>query len=128
MRTVTRSRPGEHALLATPRRDIATVAALAVVTTAFFVAMAMAGPRARIGRLDAHFLHLMVSIRAPWLTTIAKGFNFVGLVAVTLPIRFLIAGFLAIRLLQALHLAWEVAGLEAGRLREKSLPRLSREA
>ena len=97
VRTVTRSRPGEHALLTTPRRDIATVAALAVVTTAFFVAMAMAGPRARIGRLDAHFLHLMVSIRTPWLTTIAKGFNFVGLVAVTLPIRFLIAGFLAIR-------------------------------
>ena len=39
----------------------------------------------------------MVSIRTPWLTTIAKGFNFVGLVAITLPIRFLIAGFLAIR-------------------------------
>jgi membrane-associated phospholipid phosphatase len=97
VRTVTRSRPGEHALLATPRRDIATVAALAVVTAAFFVAMAMAGSRARIGRLDTHFLHLMVSIRTPWLTTIAQGFNFIGLAVVTLPIRLLIAGFLAFR-------------------------------
>ena len=92
VRTVTRSRQGEHALLATPRRDIATVAALAVVTAAFFVAMAMADSRARIGRLDAHFLHLMVSIRTPWLTTIAQGFNFIGLAVVTLPTRLLIAG------------------------------------
>jgi len=97
VRTVTRSRPGEHALLTTPRRDIATVAALAVVTAAFFVAMAMADSRARIGRLDAYFLHLMVSIRTPWLTTIAQGFNFIGLAVVTLPTRLLIAGFLAFR-------------------------------
>ena len=94
---MTRPSRVEHALLATPRRDMATVAALAVVTASLFVAMAMAGSRARIGRLDAHFLHLMVSIRTPWLTTIARVFNFIGLTVVTVPIRLLIAGFLAIR-------------------------------
>ena len=94
---MTRARRGEHALLATPRRDVAVVVGLAVATAAIFVLMALAGPRATISRWDRHFLHTMVTIRGPVLTAIAKVFNFIGLSFVTLPIRLLIAGFLAFR-------------------------------
>jgi undecaprenyl-diphosphatase len=98
VRAVTRSRPVEHALLATPRRDTAVVVALAIVTAAFFVLMAVSASRARISAWDAAFLRVMVSIRAPWLTTVATDvFNVLGLAVVTLPIRLAIAGFLAYR-------------------------------
>jgi membrane-associated phospholipid phosphatase len=96
MRTVKRTRP-EHALLATPRRDVTVVVVLSVVTAAFFLLMTMSGPRARISMWDASFLRLMVSIRAPWLTGLAQVFNVLGLAVVTLPIRLAIAGFLAFR-------------------------------
>jgi membrane-associated phospholipid phosphatase len=97
VRAVTRPRRVEHALLATPRRDTVTVIVLAVVTAAFFLLMAMSGPRARIDRIDVRFLHQMVSIRSSWLTGLADAFNFIGLAVVTLPIRLAIAGFLAFR-------------------------------
>jgi len=52
---------------------------------------------ARIQRLDDAWLRLMVSGRAPPLTAIAKVFNVLGLVYVTLPARIALAGFLALR-------------------------------
>jgi len=96
MPAVTRTRD-EHALLATPRRDVTVVVVLAVATAALFVLMAMSGPRARIGAWDRAFLRTMLSIRGPFLTDVAKVFNFLGLAAVTLPIRLAIAGYLAFR-------------------------------
>jgi membrane-associated phospholipid phosphatase len=95
-RTRTRTRV-EHALLATPRRDVTVVVVLAAATAALFVLMAMSGPRARIGAWDRAFLRTMLSIRAPYLTDVAKVFNFLGLAVVTLPIRLVIAGYLAFR-------------------------------
>jgi membrane-associated phospholipid phosphatase len=94
---VTRPRRVEHALLATPRRDTTTVIVLAVVTAAFFVLMAMSGPRARIDRMDVRFLHLMVANRHSLLTGPADALNFIGLAVVTLPLRLAIAGFLGFR-------------------------------
>ena len=94
---MTRGREGEHELLATPRRDVTVVVALAVATAAIFILMAMSGPRARIDAWDRAFLRTMVSIRAPFLTDVAKVFNFLGLAVVTLPIRVAIAGYLAFR-------------------------------
>jgi membrane-associated phospholipid phosphatase len=98
VRLVTRPRRVEHALLATPRRDTAVVVALAIVTAAFFVLMAVGAARYRISVWDAAFLRVMESIRAPWLTVVAKdAFNVLGSAVVTLPIRLAIAAFLAYR-------------------------------
>src|ERR1019366_2101197 len=52
---------------------------------------------ARIQPLDDAWLRLMISGRAPPLTAIAKVFNVLGLVYVTLPVRIALAGFLALR-------------------------------
>jgi undecaprenyl-diphosphatase len=59
---------------------------------------------ARIQRLDDAWLRLMISGRAPALTAIAKVFNVLGLVCVALPVRIVLAGFLALRR-QGWHLA-----------------------
>jgi undecaprenyl-diphosphatase len=70
---------------------------LAILTTTLFVLMADHVTRDAIQRIDDAFLRRMISIQAGWLTTIAKFFNLLGLVYVTLPVRLLIAGFLAFR-------------------------------
>ena len=51
----------------------------------------------RIQRVDDAWLRLMVSGRSAPVTVIAKFFNLLGLVYVTLPVRIAIAGFLALR-------------------------------
>jgi undecaprenyl-diphosphatase len=94
---VSRARKVEHALLATPRRDVAVVIGLSIATAALFVLMALSGPRARITVWDRHFLRTMLSIRTPVLTDVGKGFNVLGLTVVTLPVRVVIAGFLGFR-------------------------------
>jgi len=71
--------------------------ALAVATGALFILMANHASRDLIQRIDDYFVHTMVSVRAGWLTAVAKFFNILGLVYVTLPVRLAVAGFLAFR-------------------------------
>src|SRR5438874_4133520 len=59
--------------------------------------MAFHQTRAPIERLDASSLRRMIAIRSGALTLAAKVLNAIGLVYVTLPVRLLIAGFLAVR-------------------------------
>jgi membrane-associated phospholipid phosphatase len=91
------ARPPEHQLVASPGRDIAVTVAALVLTAVVFAAVADSGVLAHIQRVDDSWLRLMVSNRSPPVTTIAKFFNLLGLVYVTLPVRIAIAGFLAWR-------------------------------
>jgi membrane-associated phospholipid phosphatase len=87
----------EHPLLGTPRRDTIVTVLLAVATATMFILMANHVTRDSIQRMDDAFAGRMVSIRTGWLTAVAKFFNLLGLVYVTLPSRLVIAGFLALR-------------------------------
>ena len=87
----------EHALLASPRRAALLTAGVVALTTVVFALVARPGTLAGIQRLDDAWLRLMVSGRTPALTVIAKIFNVLGLVYVTLPVRIAVAGFLALR-------------------------------
>jgi membrane-associated phospholipid phosphatase len=87
----------EEALLARPRQAALLTAGVVAVTAVVFALVADHGTLARIQRLDDAWLRLMVSGRAPALTAIAKVFNVLGLVYVTLPVRIALAGFLALR-------------------------------
>jgi undecaprenyl-diphosphatase len=89
--------PGEHALLASPRRAALLTAGVVALTAVVFALVAEHGTLARIQRLDDAWLRLMISGRAPALTVIAKVFNVLGLVYVTLPVRIALAGYLALR-------------------------------
>ena len=96
------TRPGparreEDALLGRPRQAAFLTAGVVAVTAVVFVLVADHGTLARIQRLDDAWLRLMISGRAPPLTAIAKVFNVLGLVYVTLPVRIALAGFLALR-------------------------------
>ena len=55
------------------------------------------GLLAHIQRADDAWLRLMISGRAAPVTAVAKVFNWLGLVYVTLPVRIAIAGFLVLR-------------------------------
>jgi len=90
-------RPAEPLILAAPRRDAAVAAVIALLSAA---ALAVAADRAALGhiqRVDDSWLRLMVSGRDAPVTVIAKVFNVLGLVYVTLPVRIAIAGYLAVR-------------------------------
>jgi membrane-associated phospholipid phosphatase len=87
----------EHALLASLRRSAILTAGVVALTAVVFVLVANHGTLARIQRLDDAWLRLMISGRAPALTAVAKVFNVLGLVYVTLPVRIAVAGFLALR-------------------------------
>ena len=87
----------EHPLLGMPRRDMVVTATLAVSTAAIFVLMATRTGRDLIQPIDDAFLRWMVSLRAGWLTIVARLFNLVGLTYVMAPIRLGIATWLAIR-------------------------------
>jgi membrane-associated phospholipid phosphatase len=91
------ARPREDALLARPRQAALLTAGVVAVTAVVFALAADHGALARIQRLDDAWLRLMISGRAPALTAIAKVFNVLGLVYVTLPVRLALAGFLALR-------------------------------
>ena len=100
MPRVTRSAPArrqEDALLGRPRQAAFLTAGVVAVTAVVFVLVADHGMLARIQRLDDAWLRLMISGRTPPLTAIAKVFNVLGLVYVTLPVRIALAGFLALR-------------------------------
>ncbi len=93
-------RPEEDALLGRPRQAALLTAAVVAVTAVVFALVADHGILARIQRVDDAWLRLMISGRAAPLTAIAKVFNVLGLVCVTLPVRIALAGFLA------LHRRW----------------------
>ena len=91
------ARREEHALLASPGRAALLTAGVVALTAVVFALVADHGTLARIQRLDDAWLRLMISGRTPALTVIAKVFNVLGLVYVTLPVRIAVAGFLALR-------------------------------
>ena len=100
MPRVTRAGPArrqEEALLGRPRQAAFLTAGVVAVTAVVFALVADHGMLTRIQRLDDAWLRLMVSGRTPPLTAIAKVFNVLGLVYVTLPVRIALAGFLALR-------------------------------
>ncbi len=82
------ARRDEHPLLGFPRRDLSTTVLLSVVTALLFVLMASPA-RDSIQALDQAFLRRM--------TAVAKVLNLLGLVVITLPVRLLVAGFLALK-------------------------------
>ena len=79
-----------------PRRAHVTAVVLAL-TAAVFAAVADHGLLAHIQRVDDAWLRLMISGRSAPVTAVAKVFNVLGLVYVTLPVRIAIAGYLALR-------------------------------
>jgi membrane-associated phospholipid phosphatase len=89
--------PERHTLRAASGRDAALSAVVVVLTVGVFAAVADHGTLTSIRRLDDAWLRLMVSGRALPLTAIAKVFNLLGLVYVTVPARLVVAGFLALR-------------------------------
>ena len=91
------ARRQEEALLGRPRQAALLTAAVVAVTAVVFALAADHGTLARIQRLDDAWLRLMISGRTPLLTAIAKVFNVLGLVYVTLPARIALAGYLALR-------------------------------
>jgi membrane-associated phospholipid phosphatase len=91
------SGPQEPLILAAPRRAAAIAAVISALTAVVFAVVANRGALSHIQRLDNSWLRLMVSVRNPPVTVIAKVFNVLGLVCVTLPVRIAIAGYLAFR-------------------------------
>jgi len=94
---MSRTRSREHPLLLNERRDLVVAGVLAGLTALIFVLMAVTSVRGRIQRVDDHFLTLMVDHRSGFVTSVAKVFNLLGLTLVTLPVRIVVAGFLAWR-------------------------------
>jgi undecaprenyl-diphosphatase len=80
-----------------PARALAVTAVVVVLTACAFAAVGDHGTLASIQRLDDAWLRLMISSRVVPLTAIAKVFNVLGLVYVTLPVRIAIIGLLALR-------------------------------
>ena len=91
------ARPPEHPLVASPGRDIAVTVVFLVLTTFVFAAVGDRSALAHIQRIDDSWLRLNVANRAAPVTVIARFFNLLGLVYVTLPVRIAIAGYLALR-------------------------------
>jgi membrane-associated phospholipid phosphatase len=92
-----RQGPPEPPLLAAPRRDAVIAALAAALTAAVFIVAADSRALAHIQRLDDSWLRLMISGRTAPVTAIAKVFNVLGLVYVTLPIRIAVIGYLGFR-------------------------------
>jgi membrane-associated phospholipid phosphatase len=87
----------EHALVPSPGRDITVTVVTVVLTAAVFAAVAEHGALARIQHLDDAWLRIMSSNRSAPVTAFTMFLNVLGLVYVTLPVRIVVAGFLALR-------------------------------
>ena len=87
----------EEQLLTESGRDVAVITLVVAVTIGLFAAVADHGMLSRIQQLDDAWLRLMVSGRTGPLIAVAKIFNILGLVYVTVPVRIAVAGFLAVR-------------------------------
>ena len=85
--------PEGPALLAARGRDAALGTVVVVLTVGVFAAVGDHGTLTSIQRLDDAWLRLMISGQAPPFTAIAKIFNVLGLVYLTLPVRIAVAGF-----------------------------------
>ena len=90
------SRP-EPPVLGAPRRDALVAAVTAAVTVVVFAAVANRGLLGHIQRLDDAWLRLMISGRFAPVTALAKVFNVLGLIYVTVPVRIAVAVYLAYR-------------------------------
>jgi len=91
------ARPEEPLILATPRRDAVIAAVIVTLTAVLLVLAANHLALSHIQRLDSSWLRLMISGRNTPVTVVAKVFNILGLVYVTLPVRLAVAGYLAFR-------------------------------
>jgi undecaprenyl-diphosphatase len=91
------ARPHEHALLLNERRDVILAGALLAAAVAMLVLMAIPATKDAIQRIDNAFLRTMVDSRSQPVTFIAKVFNVLGLTFVTLPVRLVVAGYLALK-------------------------------
>jgi undecaprenyl-diphosphatase len=91
------ARPSEPLILAAPGHDAAAAATVAALTALVLIVAADSAALAHIQHVDDSWLRLMVSWRDGPVTVIAKVFNVLGLVYVTLPVRIAVAGYLAIR-------------------------------
>ena len=89
--------PGEGPIFGRPGQAAVLTAGVVALTAVVFALAASHGIMARIQRVDDAWLRLMISRRTPPLTAIAKFFNVLGLVYVTLPVRITLAGYLAAR-------------------------------
>jgi undecaprenyl-diphosphatase len=87
----------EEQLLTESGRDIVVITLVVAVTAGLFAVMAGHAVMSRVQQLDDAWLRLMISGRAGPLTALARIFNILGLVYVTLPVRIAVAGFLAVR-------------------------------
>ena len=87
----------EHVLLTNRRRDVVVAASLVAATTVVFVLVAMADPGGAIQARDDAFLRTMRSLRSNYLTGIARTFDVLGRVWVTVPARVFIIGYLAVK-------------------------------
>jgi membrane-associated phospholipid phosphatase len=87
----------EHPLVASPGRDAAVTVVFLVLTAFVFAVVGDHSALAHIQRIDDSWLRLNVANRSAPVTVIAKFFNLLGLVYVTLPVRIAIAGYLALR-------------------------------
>jgi membrane-associated phospholipid phosphatase len=84
----------EPELIAAPGLTAAITVVTIALTAGVFVAVADHGTLASIQRLDDAWLRLMISGRTTLVTDIARVFNLLGLVYVTLPVRIAVAAFL----------------------------------
>jgi membrane-associated phospholipid phosphatase len=109
-------RPEEPLIFAAPRRAAAIAVVSSAVTAVVFAVAANHAALSHIQRLDDSWLRLMVSIRNPPVTVIAKIFNILGLVYVTLPVRLAVAGYLAFR-----RQWWHLAAFAAAVLLSEAL-------
>lgn len=92
-----RKRPAEHPLLGAPGRDVAVTVVMVGLTVVVLVSVADHGTLAWIQHRDDAWLRLMESVRSSPATAVAKGLNVLGLVPVMLPLRIVLAGYLALR-------------------------------
>jgi membrane-associated phospholipid phosphatase len=84
----------EPGLIAAPGLTAAVTVVTIALTAGVFAAVADHAALTSIQRLDDAWLRLMISGRTAPVTGIAKVFNLLGLVYVTLPVRIAVAGFL----------------------------------
>src|SRR5438309_6709837 len=82
-------------MLGDRRRDLVVAWALLAVTAALFTLVALSAPLVGIQRIDDSFLRQVIAIRSGPLTLLARVFNVLGLVSVTLPVRLAATAFLA---------------------------------
>jgi membrane-associated phospholipid phosphatase len=88
---------GSWPLISNPRRGLWALAVLGLAAAMIFVLVALDSTHAWVQRVDDRVLVAMVSNRWPPVTVVARALNLLGSVWVMLPLRLLVAGYLAVR-------------------------------